>query len=338
MASSRQSQSRKREIGAFFTEGNPFTLGPFKSWLASAEPTGCILEPFAGAASIPRLLYQAGFEKDWQMYDISPCHEHVKLGDSLKNFPTGFKCVISNPPYLSYHFAKRKGLAVKSSDFRGYSSLYLVAIEECLKSSPYVGLIVPESFITSGHHRERLVKVISLSELTMFADTTMPTCLALWAPHSTTTEYWVGDRYIGELRKLESVCHWDSETTRRIRFNVVDGNIGIWAIDDTRGPSIRFCKPDEIPEEKIKVSARLVSRILVSGLSEGAVPCVIQTANEILAEWRSSTADVLLTAFKGPRADGKFRRRIDFKNARGILGQAVDLVEVNTSEQMRFEI
>jgi hypothetical protein len=338
MASLLNNQSNKRELGAFFTKGNPFTLEPFKSWLASAEPTGCILEPFAGAASIPRLLHQAGFEKDWQMYDISPCHDEVKPRDSLKQFPVGFKCVISNPPYLSYHFAKRKGLAVEIADFRGYASLYLVAIEECLKSSPYVGLIVPESFITSGHHRERLVRVISLSELTMFADTTMPTCLALWAPDSTTTEYWVGDRYIGELSALESVCQWNSKSPHRIRFNVVDGNIGIWAIDDTRGPSIRFCKPDEIPVEKIKVSARLVSRILVSGLSEADVPRVIQTANEILNEWRTNTADVLLTAFKGPRLDGKFRRRIDYKNARGILRRAVDLVEVNTSKQMEFEI
>lgn len=331
-------QTRKRELGAFYTQGNPFALTSFQSWLAGAEPTGCVLEPFAGSASIPRLLHQAGYKKNWKMYDISPNHEEVEQRDSLKSFPTGFKCVISNPPYLSYHFAKRKGLSVSRADFRSYSSLYLVAIEECLKASPFVGLIVPESFITSGHHRDRLARVISLSGLAMFTDTTMPTCLALWSPSATTSEYWVGDRYVGELKALESDCQWNSESASRIRFNVVDGNIGIWAIDDTRGPSIRFCQPDEIPVEKIKVSARLVSRILVRGLAHSDVPRVIETANEILTEWRVKTADVLLTAFKGPRADGRFRRRIDYKNARAILGQAVDLIEVGAPKQTRLEI
>lgn len=338
MASLLNEEARKRELGAFYTQGNPFALSSFQSWLARAEPTSCVLEPFAGSASIPRLLRQAGYEKNWKMYDISPNHEKVEQRDSFKDFPTGFKCIISNPPYLSYHFAKRKGLSVSRADFRGYSSLYLVAIEECLRASPFVGLIVPESFITSGHHRERLAKVISLSELAMFTDTTMPTCLALWSPYPTTTEYWVGDRYVGELKALESNCQWNSESAPRIRFNVIDGNIGIWAIDDTRGPSIRFCAPDEIPVEKIKVSARLVSRILVRGLDDADVPCVIETANEILTEWRVNTADVLLTAFKGPRADGKFRRRIDYKNARAILGRAVDLVEVGALKQLRLEI
>jgi len=338
MATLPNEQVRKRELGAFYTQGNPFALSSFESWLASAEPTGCVLEPFAGSASIPRLLHQAGYEKSWKMYDISPSHEHVEQRDSLKNFPTGFKCVISNPPYLSYHFAKRKGLSVNRADFRSYSSLYLVAIEECLRAAPYVGLIVPESFITSGHHRERLTKVISLSELAMFADTTMPTCLALWSPNPTATEYWVGDRYVGELNTLESDCRWNSESALRIRFNAIDGNIGLWAIDDTRGPSIRFCEAAEIPVEKIKVSARLVSRIQVRGLADADIPRVISTANEILTEWRLKTADVLLTAFKGPRADGRFRRRIDYKNARAILAQAVDLVEVRASEQMRLEV
>jgi hypothetical protein len=295
------------------------------------------LEPFAGAASIPRLLYQAGVEVEWQMFDISPNHEGVEPRDCLKNFPIGFKCVISNPPYLSYHFAKRKGLKVDRVDFRGYPSLYLVAIEECLKSTPYVGLIVPESFITSRHHRERLSKVISLSELKMFCDTTMPTCLALWNPVPTTAEYWVGDRYVGELHTLESECRQNSESAPRIRFNVVNGNIGLWAIDDTRGPSIRFCEPQEIPEEKVKISARLVSRILVSNLSEAAIPAVIGSANKILADWRTRTADVLMTAFKGTRADGKFRRRIDYNNARAILARAIDQVQTGGPNQSGME-
>ena len=53
----------------------------------------------------------------------------------------------------------------------------------------------------------------------------------------------------------------------------------------------------------------------------------IAEANTILNKLREDTEDVLLTAFKGTRNDGRFRRRLDFANARRILSHALCLVE-----------
>jgi hypothetical protein len=332
------SVDKRRELGAFDTVGNPFTLEPFVDWLSDAGINDPILEPFAGNGAIPRLIGLANLNAKWASYDLEPRDEHVTRQDTLREFPTGFRVVISNPPYLSYHFAKRKGVAVSRADFKGYPSLYLVAIEQCLKNCEYVALIVPDSFITSGLHRERLSDVVSLSSLTMFAETTMPTCLALWKPSSSRTRYWLAEKCLGNLNDLQQPVQHDKLVAKRISFNVLDGNLGLWAIDGTSGPGIRFCMPSEIPEDKIKHSARLVSRIMVRGLSSADATELIEAANHRLSEWRNLTGDALLTAFKGPRDDGRFRRRIDFKNARAILASALAEVEDIPESQISLRL
>ncbi len=328
----------KRSLGAFYTRGNPFTLDPFRDWLNQAKPLGTILEPFAGQGSIPNLLKEAGINAKWKMFDIAPNNYGVERRDTLKDFPAGFKIAISNPPYLSFHFAKRKGLDINRKDFKNYPSLYLVAIEECLRACDYVALIVPESFITSGFHRNRLEKIISLAGIEMFSDTTMPTCLAMWGPKALDPEYWIGNHRLGNLSSLESALNHELPWASCIKFNVIDGNIGLWAIDNTKEPSIRFCLPNEIPMEKIKHSARLVSRIKISNLNHLDTQPVIDLANQILNEWRLSTSDLLLTAFKGARSDGRFRRRIDFRNARAILAMALDETANLSQKQLRLDI
>ena len=50
-----------------------------------------------------------------------------------------------------------------------------------------------------------------------------------------------------------------------------------------------------------------------------------EVANELLATYREKTQDVFMTSFKGLRADGKYRRRLDFKTARAILAKAYEL-------------
>ena len=336
--SSDLSTDDRRRLGAFDTKGNPFKLAPFKIWMESAGSIGVIVEPFAGEGAIPRLIAQAGFRASWSMYDIEPRNPSVKTQNTLESFPHGFKMAISNPPYLSFHFAKRKGILVNPTEFKNYPSLYLVAIEQCLKFCEFVALIVPDSFVTSEFHRDRLSHIISLPDINMFADTTMPTCLALWGPNRADTEYWICDKFIDKVRNLEKKISFDKYVGQTIKFNVHNGNLGLWAIDNTHEASIRFCHPEEIPSEKIKNSARLVSRILVKNLSNYEVPAVIATANKILDEWRITTSDFLLTAFKGPRSDGAFRRRIDFANARAILAAAITEVTQKTSAQMVIKL
>ena len=102
---------------------------------------------------------------------------------------------------------------------------------------------------------------------------------------------------------------------------MLEGQIGLKAIDNTVGPSIAFCDPSEIDANKIKISARLVSRIYIDNLTSSQE--LIDLANRRLEIWRQSTQVVLLTAFKGIRKDGQFRRRLDFANARLILADSL---------------
>lgn len=312
---------KKRTLGSFYTQGNPFLLDPFIKWAETLPTQTKFLEPFAGNGQIPKLLTEAGFDLSWDSYDIDPEIKGVISQDTLSSFPQGYACTITNPPYLSYHFAKRKGINLPKEYFLGYPSLYLRAIKEALDNCDFVAMIIPESFITSGYFRERLTSFISLP-FQMFNDTEMPTCLALWNPISTGEEFevWRENIFIGNYAQL-SKSFSEKPCVGRIHFNVLEGQIGLKAIDNTVGPSIAFCDPSEIDANKIKISARLVSRIYIDNLTSSQE--LIDLANRRLEIWRQSTQDVLLTAFKGIRKDGQFRRRLDFANARLILADSL---------------
>ena len=48
---------------------------------------------------------------------------------------------------------------------------------------------------------------------------------------------------------------------------------------------------------------------------------------------RYKTGDVLLTSFKGLRADGKYRRRLDFKTAQMVMNLAVKEAQEEEGEK-----
>lgn len=318
--------ARQRELGSFYTRGNPFVYEPFRAWFAGLPAGGVIAEPFAGTGQIPRLVAQAGLDAQWALFDIDTSLSGVEHRDSIADYPQRFPAVITNPPYLSYHFAKRKGLAVDKAAWRGHPSLYLTCIELALAAHDHVAMIVPESFLTSGRFHDRLVAVVSLP-FAMFDDTDMPTCLALWDKAATNDfQVWRQDVLLGTFGDLSRGLD-PTPCAARLTFNAVDGQVGLKAIDSTTGATIGFCDPALIPAGKVKPSARLVSRIRVDGLSASDAVAVIGAANTVLAGLRDRTQDVLLTAFKGVRSDGRFRRRLDFANARAVLSHAVCRVE-----------
>jgi hypothetical protein len=315
----------KRALGSFYTMGNPFVHKGFRDWMRSVPKDVTFVEPFAGSGQITRLMRDAGYERDWVLFDIDKSVKGVRHRDSIKKYPKGYRVTITNPPYLSYHFAKRKGLEVTKDDFRGYSSLYLTAIGEALANSEWVACIIPESFATSGLFTERLRHLISLPDDEMFDDTDMPTCLALWGPKPTRDfKVWRCSEYLGKASELLQPLE-NSPCASRITFNRMDGQVGLKAIDDTREASIAFGDPSLCPDSKVKESGRLVSRIHITNLTDATAVC--DTANTILTDWRDRTADFGLTAFKGTRDDGMFRRRLDFANARALLSNALCLVE-----------
>lgn len=319
-------EESKRLLGQYFTTGNPFMHPAFERWWHESG-AGSVLEPFAGADNLPALLAEAGFDADFTSYDIEPGAPTVTARDTLADFPRGHDVIVTNPPYLARHFARRKGLAVDHLPWGQFDNLWKVAIDQCLQHAPYVAAILPDSFVTSGLFRPRLRAVVSLTDRTMFQDTETPTCLALWGPDERDDfEIWCAERRLGTYNALTRQIPHATASGERLTFNTVEGQIGLRAIDNTHGPSIAFCPAGAIAEDRVRRTGRLVTRITVTGLAPDAVPDVIREANDRLKAYREATADVLLTAFKGVRKDGMFRRRLDFDTARALLSETLDSV------------
>lgn len=94
------------------------------------------------------------------------------------------------------------------------------------------------------------------------------------------------------------------------------GNVGLIALDNTRTASIRFCEVRELAGYRVKKTGRHITRITVRG------PIRIEAWNGYLGEFRERTRDVLMTGYKGIRKDGMYRRRLDWRLARGIVHHA----------------
>lgn len=242
-------------------------------------------------------------------YDIEPQGVDIFQRDTLSNFPAGHKVCVTNPPWLAKNSATARRLPYPDTK---YDNIYKLAIEKCLSNCDWVAMLLPETFIRSGIFRPRLTDIISLAD-DVFSDTDQPTCLSLFQPGTASnTRLWLGDREIGQLAELEFSRPAPDPAGPLLKFNDTDGHIGLIAVDNCRTESIRFCHGEEI-SSLIKYSSRHSTRI------SGDIAPQIDVWNEILSDFRTTTQDLLLAAFKGRRKDGKYRRRCDWKLARGII-------------------
>lgn len=319
----------KRAGGRYYTRGNPFLLKPFQRWAKEAGlERRRVLEPFAGAKDIPRLLESAGYGGlDWALFDIQPDAEGVARRDTLADFPIGYGACVTNPPWLARNSATRRGLPFPQET--QHDDLYKHALEKCLAHCGWTAAIIPEAFIRSGIFLERLTDFISLVSFAppetdggaapseMFEDTDHPVGLALFAPSAEklveeNVRVWQNDRFLGELGDLRSHLPPKSRN-RRIVFNDPNGNLGLIAIDNTVEASIRFCPPEELARYRVGVQSRSITII--------RVPWDVDIAhlNSRLNDLREKTHDVFLTAFKGLRKDGQYRRRLHWALARSII-------------------
>lgn len=322
-------------LGQFYTRGNPFQYSRAQSWFKGIPNLSNvrIVEPFAGSNSIVALVNSSVSSlspKNWQSFDIHPEAIEANLvpeitlnkRDTLEDFPTGFDIAITNPPYLAKNSATRKGMLVHFGD---YQDTFEVALHEMLTNCDWVAAIIPESFITRKLFKDRLDAAISLNH-EMFDDTEFPVCLALFSPNSSSDfEIWRGEEFLGHRNSLDREVEklLAAPSIIRPRFNVPTGEIGLIAIDNTTGATIKFVDGSTIPSEEIKVTSRSLTRISVD--AEDAAfdsPNLIAEANKILENYRELSSDVFLTAFKGLRADKAYRRRIDWNTAGRVLNKA----------------
>ena len=325
----------KKTYGQFFTTTNPFYHNAFFKWFKAIPniENEILLEPFAGSNNICEMIKNLGFMNEWKCFDISPSNLNktpeykIEKRDTIADYPKGYNVAITNPPYLAKNSATRSGKAFPDTE---YDDLYKLALEVMLKNTMYVAAIIPESFITADIFHDRLDVFISLT-CKMFDDTDCPVCLALFSPKQNLTHLkndfiiYQQNRKIGTYNKILSRKP-EAPVNNHWKFNDEDGNIGIRCIDGIFEPSICFCFGEEIDKKKIKVSSRALTR--VSGLPKDiGLEEFINECNDILNRYRIDTYDIFLTSFKGLRKDGKYRRRLDFKNAKIIMDVAVSNIK-----------
>lgn len=321
----------QRERGFFPTKQNPFNHPLFEEWFSQfINGKQKILEPFYGNGAIPIFLKQLGITNEWVCYDKEKSFDivshHVIKRDVIKNFPSGFRVAITNPPYLAKVSAKRRSLYYPDTK---YADLYMVCLEKMLENCKYVAAIIPESFITQNLFTERLYGVISLN-VKMFEETECPVCLALFSPEKECDcpQIYIGNEYVGDLCDL---AKYNFEEYYSLNyewvFNDKSGILGVKCVDNNSGDDIKFFEGEKIHPDKIKVSSRSYTRI--SGLPENIdLEKFIATCNKNLQEYRQNTKDVFMTSFKGLRKDGKYRRRIDFKTLKCIMNKSLQDLEI----------
>ena len=305
-----KNNANKRQDGQFFTTINPFSHALFKRWASCAKlPNNCILEPFAGKNNLITYLKEMGLCRHFKSYDITPMATEVDRRNTLFDFPTGFDVCVTNPPWLAKNSATARGLKYPNTY---YDDLYKFSLEKCLNNCSYVAALLPESFIRSGLFNGRLWAFISLTSY-VFNDTTQPVGLALFRPNDCKDILiYSGNKKIGTLTEIKK--HRPVQTGEmEIIFNVPDGNLGLIALDNTKSASIRFCDVNELSNYEVKKHGRHITKLSVSG------KIMINKYNNFINEFREKTSDVLMTCYRGLRQDGKYRRRMDWNLARGVI-------------------
>ena len=307
----------KRELGQYFTTYNPFQNSGFLNWAYECDLSKTtILEPFAGSNNLINMLQDMGLCTDFKSFDIEPKNKFVKRRDTLKNFPKGFKVCITNPPYLAQNSANRRNLEFPNII---YDDLYKYSLKKCLENCDYVGAIIPASFFNANIFRERLSHYILLNSK-MFNDTEHPVCLALFKKYSEDVDLYNDNKYLGKLSDLKKKLP-KSNINMDIRFNVPNGNLGLIAIDNTIEPSIKFVNGEEISPDRIRVSSRSITRIMIP--TKYKINSIIEKLNYNLNIFRKETYDLFLTPFKGLRKDNYYRRRLDYKLAKKLIEETL---------------
>jgi hypothetical protein len=326
----------KVSLGSFYTTQSSWLTKEVIDFLAKAlkESQGLLLDPFAGDGHLLEAIKENEELKNKMVtaegFDIQG--KTWPINDSLIEIPNPKRAVIvTNPPYLANHSAKRKGvssLVEKYFERSTQKNLYMIALENCLQSADYVVAIIPETFLLSSFPKDRLeIAVVIQTEL--FGDTDAPALVACFGKNERAGAHiFKGNKSIGPLEQILSLRE-STAPEQRIVFNDPKGRIGLRAVDGSNGKSpIEFlpAKNFDYPAESVVVSSRLMTYLELPELQDREIPEVIRQANTALNRIREASGDLVLAPFKGNDRSGKRRRRLDYALARGILNQAVQSI------------
>jgi len=322
----------KVSLGSFYTTKSGWLTPEVRAFLekALAHSGGQLLDPFAGDGHLIDLVKSDPIlgkqVKQATGFDIQG--DTFPFNDSLVAIPNPQRAVIvTNPPYLANHSAKRKGvdqLVAKYFDGSTQKNLYRIALEKALESADYVVAIIPETFLLSTFTKHRLELAVVIQD-SLFGDTDAPALVACFTKESCAdARIFTGNQSIGNLSEILALR--DSTAPKhKIVFNDRNGRIGLRAVDGSDGKTpIAFVagRDFEYPSDSVAVSSRLMTYLDLPEIGEADLAAVIEQANGILLQIRLASGDLVLAPFKGNDRNGKRRRRLDYGLARKILNQA----------------
>ena len=200
-------------------------------------------------------------------------------------------------------------------------------MEKTLENCPYAALIIPESFVKARLFHNRIYAFISIP-FKIFDDTEYPVCLSLFVPEEAKrglklkkNDFLVfsGNEYLGNYQSFLRELIYEGKEIQW-RFNDPLGEVALSCVDGIKEPSVSF-KTGEEEARPILPTCRSFTRI--GGLPKGVdLKEFVALCNIELAEYRKKTSDIFMAAFKGLRKDGRYRRRLDFADARMIMNRA----------------
>ena len=323
----------KVSLGSFYTTKSGWLTDQVRQFLEKAlsESNGYLLDPFAGDGHLLEAIKSDSVlgaqVKHATGFDIQG--DAFPFNDSLVAIPNPKRAVIvTNPPYLANHSAKRKGVdQLVAKYFAGSTqkNLYRIALEKALESADYVVAIIPETFLLSTFPKHRLELAVVIQD-SLFGDTDAPALVACFTKQPCAdARIFTGNQSIGTLRDILALRE-STAPKHTIVFNDPNGRIGLRAVDGSDGKTpIAFVAARDFgyPSDSVAVSSRLMTYLEVPGVADEDMPELISKANGMLASIRMRSGDLVLAPFKGNNKAGKRRRRLDYALARRILNKCI---------------
>lgn len=339
------SNTKKTVLGQFFTKDIVWLKPQILDFIRGS---GCntAFDPFAGGGDLLSVAKEIGIEKTIGLDIDSTLGWEVN--DSLISIPhiDEKTIIITNPPYLSNYSAARKGLMSEVKKYfsnTNYDDLYLLSIDNMLKSQKYVVAIIPETFINSKFKGKQYLHSITILEENPFNDTDTPVVVACFdgvCKECSKISVYKNETRFSDLESIEKM-RLIPQNNLKIIFNDYHGWLAVRCVDTTNpNDMLRFAFKENIKydwSKGIKHSSRLLTLITLDVPLEKREDFIVE-CNKILKQLRSDTGDIILSPFKGNMKDGRRRRRLDFTTCRAIIEIAYyNINHTNEKERERYD-
>ena len=318
--------NKKTVLGQFFTKDKLWLKPQIVDFIKSSN-CDTAFDPFAGEGHLLQAATKLGFQKTIGL-DIDGSLGW-KINDSLIAIPhiDEKTIIITNPPYLSNYSASRKGImkdVKKYFDRTIYDDLYLLSVENMLKSQDHVVAIIPETFINSNFKEKNYLYSLTILEENPFDDTDTPVIVACFdgvLKSLSNVFVYKNETMVGDLASIEKMRLIPKNNIDMI-FNDINGWLAVRCVDTTNpNDMLKFDFKDNINydwNEGIKVSSRLLTLINLDVPLDKREEFIAE-CNKTLNKLRDDTGDIILSPFKGNMRNGRRRRRLDFRTCRAII-------------------